>query len=209
MSIFAHELVETATNPDTTSGYTAVDADGVTKWENADLCNGMYADDKYDVQVVGTTTEDSYAYNLLGSNGLKFLIQTNVDLNTQTCVLQAMESPPSPSPLSPAPSTLLSPPAGESTSAENSTTATSPSPPSPESGQVGTPDAACLGSDYATCSSCTGPDGCMCFQGNCLPYCTAVAQSGFVQQCSSCGSYVCWCSADGQCRSPFQRILGN
>lgn len=88
MSVFAHELVEAATNPDTASGYFARpnSPDGETQ-ENADLCNGVFTDEAHPSTL--TNEGNTYQYNLLGVNGLRYLVQTNADLETQSCILQA------------------------------------------------------------------------------------------------------------------------
>lgn len=84
---FAHELIETATNPDVSSGWWALDEDGVGQHETADLCSSVYVDDS-NPQVLSNRIL-SYKYNLQGPNGFRYLVQTVVDGRTQTCALSA------------------------------------------------------------------------------------------------------------------------
>ncbi|GJP34044.1 hypothetical protein CLOM_g18516 [Closterium sp. NIES-68] len=95
ISTLAHEISEAATDPDVNSGW--FDSNGE---ENADLCSWSY----------GTTRSASNgaSYNMVGLNGMKFLVQQNWDRQLQKCVVQnslpGSTTTPSPPPPSPSPS---------------------------------------------------------------------------------------------------------
>ncbi|CAI5504602.1 unnamed protein product [Closterium sp. Naga37s-1] len=79
ISTLAHELTEAATDPDTTAGW--FDDEGE---ENADKCAWDYGSTKSGTLQNG----QSYEYNVVGLNGMKFLVQLNWDRVKSTCVLQ-------------------------------------------------------------------------------------------------------------------------
>lgn len=87
VTTFAHELVETATDPTPrNSGYVSVKDGGATV-ECADLCNFVFTDGAHPETLKDEA--QTYEYNLVGVNGLKFLVQTNPHLGSQACALQA------------------------------------------------------------------------------------------------------------------------
>ncbi|CAI7814577.1 unnamed protein product [Closterium sp. NIES-53] len=79
ISTLAHELTEAATDPDVNAGW--FDDDGE---ENADKCSWEYGNTKTGYQQNG----HSYEYNVVGLNGMKFLVQLNWDRVKSKCVLQ-------------------------------------------------------------------------------------------------------------------------
>ncbi|CAI5503723.1 unnamed protein product [Closterium sp. Naga37s-1] len=79
ISTLAHELTEAATDPDTNAGW--FDDDGE---ENADKCAWDFGSTKTGSQQNG----QSYEYNVVGLNGMKFLVQLNWDHVKSKCVLQ-------------------------------------------------------------------------------------------------------------------------
>ncbi|GJP36105.1 hypothetical protein CLOM_g20631 [Closterium sp. NIES-68] len=91
ISTLAHEISEAATDPDVRSGW--FDSNGE---ENADLCSWSYGTTR--------TTSNGALYNMVGLNGMKFLVQQNWDRQLQKCVGQnavpggTTPSPPPPSP---------------------------------------------------------------------------------------------------------------
>ncbi|CAI5938595.1 unnamed protein product, partial [Closterium sp. NIES-64] len=80
ISTLAHELTEAATDPDANAGW--FDDDGE---ENADKCSWEYGTTKTGYQQSG----QSYKYNVVGLNGMKFLVQLNWDRVKSKCVLQS------------------------------------------------------------------------------------------------------------------------
>ncbi|CAI5510704.1 unnamed protein product [Closterium sp. Naga37s-1] len=78
ISTLAHELTEAATDPDVSAGWFD-DND-----ENADKCSWNYGNTKTGSQQNG----QSYKYNVVGLNGMKFLVQLNWDRVKGKCVLQ-------------------------------------------------------------------------------------------------------------------------
>ncbi|CAI5520455.1 unnamed protein product [Closterium sp. Naga37s-1] len=79
ISTLAHELTEAATDPDTNAGW--FDDDGE---ENGDKCARNFGSTK-----TGSLQDgQSYEYNVVGLNGLKFLVQLNWDRVKSKCVLQ-------------------------------------------------------------------------------------------------------------------------
>ncbi|CAI5509549.1 unnamed protein product [Closterium sp. Naga37s-1] len=100
ISTLAHELTEAATDPNTNAGW--FDDNGE---ENADKCSWDYGSTKRGSLQNG----QSYEYNLVGLNGMKFLVQLNWDRMRSKCILQnalpadssgggGTPSPPSPPP---------------------------------------------------------------------------------------------------------------
>ncbi|GJP59562.1 hypothetical protein CLOP_g15529 [Closterium sp. NIES-67] len=83
ISTIAHEIAEAATNPDVKSGW--FDAEDE---ENADKCSYYYGDTTLTTNIKG----NSAYYNLVGFNGMKFLVQQNWDWATDSCVSQAVSS---------------------------------------------------------------------------------------------------------------------
>ncbi|CAI5522668.1 unnamed protein product [Closterium sp. Naga37s-1] len=79
ISTLAHELTEAATDPDANAGWFD---DGE---ENADKCSWEYGTTKTGYQQSG----QSYKYNVVGLNGMKFLVQLNWDRVKSKCVLQS------------------------------------------------------------------------------------------------------------------------
>ncbi|CAI5483094.1 unnamed protein product [Closterium sp. Yama58-4] len=79
ISTLAHELTEAATDPDTNAGW--FDDDGE---ENADKCAWNFGSTKTGSLQNG----QSYEYNVVGLNGMKFLVQLNWDRVKSKCVLQ-------------------------------------------------------------------------------------------------------------------------
>ncbi|GJP43104.1 hypothetical protein CLOM_g2601 [Closterium sp. NIES-68] len=79
LSVIAHEVAEAATDPDVQSGW--FDDEGE---ENADKCGWGYGSTKTGRDNRGKT----YEYNLVGMNGMRFLIQQNWDLLKNECVMQ-------------------------------------------------------------------------------------------------------------------------
>ncbi|CAI5522638.1 unnamed protein product [Closterium sp. Naga37s-1] len=73
ITTLAHEITEAATNPDVRTGW-FVDEGG----ENADKCSWDFGSTK----TVSLQNGQKYEYNLVGLNGMKFLVQQNWD-----CVL--------------------------------------------------------------------------------------------------------------------------
>ena len=94
VSTFAHELTEAATDPFLDAWYTARGN------ENADICAWNF---------LVTAFEDGYEYNQVGVGGMRFLVQANWDLPTQSCrngreeISLVPPSPPSPPPPPPTP----------------------------------------------------------------------------------------------------------
>ncbi|GJP35129.1 hypothetical protein CLOM_g8546 [Closterium sp. NIES-68] len=79
LSTIAHEIAEAATDPDVESGW--FDDEGE---ENADKCAWSFGATKTCRDNRGKT----YEYNLVGMKGMRFLIQQNWDVLTNTCVMQ-------------------------------------------------------------------------------------------------------------------------
>lgn len=76
VSIIAHELAETATDPRPPTGWVA--SNGM---ENADLCAWKYSNVK--------KTITGQWYNVVGPRGSKYLVQDNWSLRTNSCVNEA------------------------------------------------------------------------------------------------------------------------
>ncbi|CAI7921074.1 unnamed protein product [Closterium sp. NIES-54] len=132
ISTLAHEITEAATDPDVQSGW--FDAGGE---ENGDLCAWSY----------GTTlSSNGYIYNMVGLNGMKFLVQQNWDSQLQKCVNQNSlpASTPTPSPSPPPPS---------------------PSPPPPTPSPPPTPGTTKMNCQ-CTCANGSSPMNCQC---SCTP----------------------------------------
>ncbi|CAI5970698.1 unnamed protein product [Closterium sp. NIES-65] len=100
ISTLTHELTEAATDPDTNAGWFDDNNE-----ENADKCSCDYGSTKRGSLQNG----QSYEYNLVGLNGMKFLVQLNWDRVRSKCILQnalptdssgggGTPSPPSPPP---------------------------------------------------------------------------------------------------------------
>ena len=70
----AHELTEALTDPDVATGW----FDPRNGNENADACNTFYPAVKW---------AGNAPYNLIGLDGFKWLVQSNVDPRTQLCIL--------------------------------------------------------------------------------------------------------------------------
>ncbi len=71
ITTIAHELMETATDPMVNAWFNA------NSEENGDACAWNFVD-----KVVG----DGYYYNLI-VNGLKYYVQANYNLGSQTCTM--------------------------------------------------------------------------------------------------------------------------
>lgn len=71
----AHELTEAVTDPDVATGW----FDPSNGDENADSCNTFYPAIKW----LGNAP-----YNLIGLDGYKWLVQSNVNPQTNLCILQ-------------------------------------------------------------------------------------------------------------------------
>ena len=71
VSVIAHELMETATNPLGTAWYNS-DGD-----ENGDVCNWNFVNQVY---------SGGYYYNLV-VNGLRYNVQANYNLGSKTCTM--------------------------------------------------------------------------------------------------------------------------
>ncbi|CAI5518153.1 unnamed protein product, partial [Closterium sp. Naga37s-1] len=82
VSTIAHEIAEAATDPNASSGW--FDANGE---ENADKCSYDYGETQTAQNVYGDDAE----YNLVGLNGMKFMVQQNWDVATDSCVSQTTE----------------------------------------------------------------------------------------------------------------------
>ncbi|CAI5537000.1 unnamed protein product [Closterium sp. Naga37s-1] len=75
VSTIAHEIAEAATDPNASSGW--FDANGE---ENADKCSYEYGETQTAQNVYGDDAE----YNLVGLNGMKFMVQQNWDVATDS-----------------------------------------------------------------------------------------------------------------------------
>ncbi|CAI5928423.1 unnamed protein product [Closterium sp. NIES-65] len=82
VSTIAHEIAEAATDPNASSGW--FDANGE---ENADKCSYEYGETQTGQNVYGDDAE----YNLVGLNGMKFMVERNWDVATDSCVSQTTE----------------------------------------------------------------------------------------------------------------------
>ncbi|CAI5485606.1 unnamed protein product [Closterium sp. Naga37s-1] len=82
ISTIAHEITEAATNPDVSSGWMASDGE-----ENADMCAWQYGDVSQDTDGDGNT----YDYNMVGNDGMRFMVEGNWDLITNSCQIQAQD----------------------------------------------------------------------------------------------------------------------
>ena len=87
VSVLAHQITGSVTDLDGFGFY-----DSVTHGDNADGCEGYYLD---------VPTDSQPYYNTYGSNGMKFLIQANMDPINSTCVhgLEIPVPPPPPPPV--------------------------------------------------------------------------------------------------------------
>ncbi|GJP83085.1 hypothetical protein CLOP_g13292 [Closterium sp. NIES-67] len=79
ISTIGHEIAEAATDPDTSSGW--LTSDGA---ENADLCAWQYGDVSQDSDGDGNT----YDYNMVGNDGMRFMVEANWDLISGSCQIQ-------------------------------------------------------------------------------------------------------------------------
>ena len=75
VSILAHELTETVTNPDLVTGW----FDPLSNDENADACSFYFP---------GLQSSTAPFFNLHGTQGYRYLIQANIDPRTQKCAMQ-------------------------------------------------------------------------------------------------------------------------
>ncbi|CAI7758859.1 unnamed protein product [Closterium sp. NIES-53] len=82
ISTIGHEITEAATNPDVSSGWMASDGE-----ENADMCAWQYGDVSQDTDGDGNT----YDYNMVGNDGMRFMVEGNWDLITNSCQIQAQD----------------------------------------------------------------------------------------------------------------------
>ncbi|CAI5459436.1 unnamed protein product [Closterium sp. Yama58-4] len=80
ISTIGHEIAEAATDPDVSSGWMAADGE-----ENADMCAWQYGDVSQDTDGNGNT----YDYNMVGNDGMRFMVEANFDLITNSCQIQA------------------------------------------------------------------------------------------------------------------------
>ncbi|CAI6011865.1 unnamed protein product [Closterium sp. NIES-65] len=77
ISTIAHEVTEAATNPDVSSGWMASDGE-----ENADMCVWQYGDVSQDTDGDGNT----YDYNMVGNDGMRFMVEASAALLEQSSV---------------------------------------------------------------------------------------------------------------------------
>ena len=79
ISVLAHEISEAATDPTNNGGWFSHSGE-----ENADLCVWKFGDTQSGTDGNG----GSFDWNLNGVDGSRFLVQLNMDPDSQTCVLQ-------------------------------------------------------------------------------------------------------------------------
>lgn len=79
LSVLAHELTETVTDPNLDAWMSA------QGYENADMCAWTFG-----LTIKSDTNSDGqlYLYNMVGRNGQRFLVQQNWDRINQYCVPQ-------------------------------------------------------------------------------------------------------------------------
>ncbi|CAI5990618.1 unnamed protein product [Closterium sp. NIES-65] len=173
ITTLAHEITEAATNPDVRTGW-FVDEGG----ENADKCSWDFGSTK----TVSLQNGQKYEYNLVGLNGMKFLVQQNWDCVLNKCVLQntlpsqggggggtpspspspPSPSPPSPSPRPPSPSPPLPSPSPRPPSPSPPPASPSPRPPSPPPSPPPPAGGSVRMNCDCNCASVSNPMGCQC-----------------------------------------------
>lgn len=84
VALLAHEMAETATNPNTRTGW--ITDSGPSGEEGADMCASFYG--KYKRATWQSPTgQTSGSYNLKGADGTRFLVQSLLDVKRGVCVM--------------------------------------------------------------------------------------------------------------------------